>query len=579
MSASLTMRMEAELSTGVWTDLIADVLAVRPVTIRYGISGQGPLDRVASPGELSFLLRNDAGNSGSTLGWYSPLHSNVRAGWTFGVGIRAVFIHGASAVLSVSSITRSSQTATVTTSTPHGLATGDWVLIAGATQTEYTGTQQITSTGASTFTYTVVGSPATPGTGTITAVQAYVKFRGRVRTILPEPGQYGARRVAVTAHDGMRELVETDVRELAVAINTDEDDLLHAVLDSLPTAAQPVARLFDPAVDTYPYCFDDVGTGTKAATVLQDLVLSAVGWLTMDGDGALRYRNRTTLQTDASLYSFANAFTGLIVPSSLDGAYNRVRVTIRPRSVDDAATTVLWAITGTAPSISPGASIELWGSYRDPTEISRAIGGTSQVTPLVATTDYLANAAVDGTGTDLTSALSVTTTAFGASARFELTNTGLVTLYVTHLQLRGKGVYDEAPQTFEESSVASYERPLAFEMRYQDSPYIARAAAEALHGVHSVLEQQIESLSFVASVSDDALTRALTLEPGDRITVTETVTGLTAIEARVTELELEVGPRRLLSCRVGLAPVSTIDPWQVGTAGLGELGTTTYLGF
>jgi hypothetical protein len=43
------------------------------------------------------------------------------------------------------------------------------VTIAGATQTEYNGTFTITVTGASTFTYPVAGTPATPATGTITA--------------------------------------------------------------------------------------------------------------------------------------------------------------------------------------------------------------------------------------------------------------------------------------------------------------------------------------------------------------------------------------------------------------------------
>jgi len=67
-------------------------------------------------------------------------------------------------------ITRSGATATVTTSVNHTLSTGMSVTIAGATQTDYNGTYTITVTGATTFTYTVANSPATPATGTITAV-------------------------------------------------------------------------------------------------------------------------------------------------------------------------------------------------------------------------------------------------------------------------------------------------------------------------------------------------------------------------------------------------------------------------
>ncbi len=76
----------------------------------------------------------------------------------------------------VTSITRSSSTATVTTTTPHGYSTADRVNIRGAVQTAYNGDFTITVTGATTFTYTVAGTPATPATGTIFANKGPRKF-------------------------------------------------------------------------------------------------------------------------------------------------------------------------------------------------------------------------------------------------------------------------------------------------------------------------------------------------------------------------------------------------------------------
>lgn len=69
----------------------------------------------------------------------------------------------------VTSITRSSTTATATTTAPHGYTTSDVIelTIAGAAQPEYNGNFACTITGASSFTYTVSGTPATPATGTI----------------------------------------------------------------------------------------------------------------------------------------------------------------------------------------------------------------------------------------------------------------------------------------------------------------------------------------------------------------------------------------------------------------------------
>lgn len=70
----------------------------------------------------------------------------------------------------VSSITRSGGTATVTVpgGFPHNLITGQSVTIAGADQSDYNITASVTVTSATTFTYAVGGTPATPATGVIT---------------------------------------------------------------------------------------------------------------------------------------------------------------------------------------------------------------------------------------------------------------------------------------------------------------------------------------------------------------------------------------------------------------------------
>ena len=67
--------------------------------------------------------------------------------------------------------TSSSTTATATVSAANGLKlqTGTILTISGADQPNYNGTFAITVTGATTFTYTMVGTATTPATGTIVA--------------------------------------------------------------------------------------------------------------------------------------------------------------------------------------------------------------------------------------------------------------------------------------------------------------------------------------------------------------------------------------------------------------------------
>lgn len=81
---------------------------------------------------------------------------------------RAIRLDISASDLAVTSITRSGTTATATTTQSHNLADGTVVTIAGANESEYNGTVTITNVTATTFDYTVSGSPSTPATGTIT---------------------------------------------------------------------------------------------------------------------------------------------------------------------------------------------------------------------------------------------------------------------------------------------------------------------------------------------------------------------------------------------------------------------------
>ena len=75
----------------------------------------------------------------------------------------------------ISTITRGGTgnlTATLTTATAHGLATGNRVTISGATESNYNGTYFVTVTGATTFTYTMATAPTANATvvGTYTVL-------------------------------------------------------------------------------------------------------------------------------------------------------------------------------------------------------------------------------------------------------------------------------------------------------------------------------------------------------------------------------------------------------------------------
>ena len=82
------------------------------------------------------------------------------------------FMATTSTAQTISTITRGGTgnlTATLTTASPHGLATGNRVSISGATPSQFNGIYRITVTGASTFTYTMASAPS----GDATVVGTY----------------------------------------------------------------------------------------------------------------------------------------------------------------------------------------------------------------------------------------------------------------------------------------------------------------------------------------------------------------------------------------------------------------------
>lgn len=104
---------------------------------------------------------------------------------------------------------------------------------------------------------------------------------------------------------------------------------------------------------------------------------------------------------------------------------NRCVVRAKPREVQSSIE--IWR-TGIVEQVSPSETKTIWASFEDPV--------TTISTP-VATTDYLANSAQDGSGIDKTGQISVTMTTFAQTAKLEITNNDASDIYITSFRLRG----------------------------------------------------------------------------------------------------------------------------------------------
>jgi len=436
-----------------------------------------------------------------------------------------------------------------------------------------------------------IGTPVrvTLSDETVSPVVSAVKHRGKVRMILPVAGDARERTVEVQSDDGIRDLAEADVREIALQINQQEDDLFTAILGAIPATSQPISTSIDTGLDTFPVAFHDVGAGLKALTLIHDVATASYSLAYMRGDGQFTTLSRSTRSTVASSYTFAaSELTELDVPARLGGLYNLVRVRIRPTTIDAAATTILWASTGDPIEVASGETLTIWAEYRDPSNQQVAlIGGQDVVNPLVENTHYDANTAADGTGTDISADQTVTITPFASSAKLELTNANASTAYYVDssgnnlLEVVGKGIYDLGAETYEAEMAKSYgTRPLTIELRYQRSGSFAQNYADNVSTVWADLVAQIQSLTFVANSSAALMAQAITGEPSDVVTVSEEVTGVDERTLVVHRVRLTVAPAGILTAEYGLATSSTpFDSWLLGVVGRGELGTNTKLGF
>jgi uncharacterized phage protein gp47/JayE len=125
---------------------------------------------------------------------------------------------------SITSITRVGAVATVTISGGHSYPADSWVFIEGADQSEYNILAQISNVTATTFDYTVAGTPTTPATGTLIAREATPFSAASV-----EKG-------AIQALEGSLTVIETSISGLLRVENSDDAVLGRA------TETDPEAR-------------------------------------------------------------------------------------------------------------------------------------------------------------------------------------------------------------------------------------------------------------------------------------------------------------------------------------------------
>lgn len=503
---------------GSTVDLIDDMRATTPIVVTYGINGSGPTDRVANTGTMTFALDNSEHNSAGLLGYYAPGNANCRAGFEVGV--------------------------------PCSLAI------------RYNGV-------------------------------TYVKFVGTLETIEPDSGQYLNRATHCQAVDWMDEAAKQKIRLLPTQTDKRGNDLMGTIVAAMAT--QPTGTSYATGDSVFPYSLDNSrDEKSSPMSEFQRIAMSELGYVFIKGHqnvgGILTFQARSSrarlLASSATLDDAGPgpAMTEMKVTRKRSAVYNRIKITTHPRRLDAVgAETVLFELTS-KPKVGTGKPLTALGQYRDPTQKSVRCGGLDMIAP-VATTDYAMNTIADGSGTDLTSSFTVVAHYGGNGVELIITNNSGTDGYVTKLQCRGRGVYDDNAMVSEASdaaSIAAYgENVLSIDMPMQDNQFVGQDAADYLLAMYKDPLTAIDSIEFVGNSSVELMTAGLALEPGDRVTIAETATGV-AGDYVINGVTVTISAPSIYHFAWTVAPMAQFEAaglWLIGIETRSEIGETTRVGY
>lgn len=182
--------------------------------------------------------------------------------------------------------------------------------------------------------------------------------------------------------------------------------------------------------DLIPYFWTDPEKSILSA--VEEVAAAFAGNIYITADGSFAYFPRTAAEVPSLTIFEDQIGRSLQTSAPWDEIFNHIKITGSPRSLQ--ALGDIWKL-GDTPLLAPGQSITLWAEFDSNGEKCPA---QNIVTP-AATTDYLANAAADGSGANMTASLGLTFTAYGSEAKLILTNNhGSASLYVTLLKIRGQ---------------------------------------------------------------------------------------------------------------------------------------------
>ena len=290
--------------------------------------------------------------------------------------------------------------------------------------------------------------------------------------VLQDIKAYGRRgEVDLTLDDGWRWLAD---RTVSVALQSSiyADDAIGMIADAVN---YPWGYELDTGPDQIKYWWS---TGRKAKSEIENIANSGIGEVFVANDGKLKYYSRQRATDPVLVLNEDDLSKDITIPQPWEFQRNIIKINCKPRVIQSSQD--IWRFYDT-PAIGAGETIYIWAEF---THENQSVPASDVIEP-VATTDYTANAAADGSGADKTANISVSLPSaniFAETAKIAITNNDAGTVYLTMLKLRGKPIAapNVSPIIFETGDYLATPRLLTLDFPWQQDYNVGVNIAEYL---------------------------------------------------------------------------------------------------
>jgi hypothetical protein len=314
--------------------------------------------------------------------------------------------------------------------------------------------------------------------------------------------------------------------------------------------------------DTLPYWWSDA---ESADVNLFELAKCHFSRMYIGADGKFYFRTQSQINETASALTLTDdIIQELLVFQRVDEYFQKVTVAATPYEL--LASGDIWQLS-TTPFIPAGETMIFYttGSHD---------AATNQISP-VATTDYTANTQSDGSGTDLTSSMTVALVVESSfSEKITVVNGSSSGAYLTLNKLRGQLVeaQDTVAQIATDPLAPDITREVTYTPRWLQDTLIAQDLADWVIGYHATTQNNLQ-------VRFEHREDALQYELGTKILdgTTRGDTGKYFWLGKIAHECSGAGMQNLATTWT-LFPLPQTTYWILGNASYSQLGTTTILG-